>query len=185
MLLSFSHNFSKCLMLCSSHYTAQVFSTQFSTACVRAWIHLTVITQVARGARFRTNRQRVYGNLEARGIWKCRLGTRSHSGHSEVAEIDKKCVSTPVLSFTPAIGYDYTPSAHMMLSKLHLQHADLPSLTKLLRSPSLVLLSRLFPSVTLFLRMLLLLLLPPSFSHSLLTCSLSHHFHASQPSSPT
>lgn len=185
MLLSFSHNFSKCLMLCSSHYTAQVFSTQFSMACVRAWIHLIVITQVVRGAQFRTNRQQAYGNLEARGIWKCRLGTQSHSGHSEVAEIDKKRVSTPVLCFMPAIGYDYTPSAHIMLSKLHLQHTDLPSLTNLLRSPSLVLLSRLFPSVTLFLRMLLLLLPPPSFSHALLICSLSHHFHASQPSSPT
>lgn len=182
MLLSFSHNFSKCLMLCSSHYTAQVFSTQFSMACVRAWIHLMVITRGVRGAQFRTNRQQAYGNPEARGIWKCRLG---HSGHSEVAEIDKKCVSTPVLCSMPAVGYDYTPSAHAMLSKLHLQHTDLPSLTKLLCSPSPVLLSRLFPSVTLFLQTLLLLLLPPSFSHSLLICSLSHRCHASQPSSPT
>ena len=59
-------------MLCSSHYTAQVFSTQFSMACLRAWIHLMVITQVVRGAQLgqtgsrlmATWRHAAYGNAD-------------------------------------------------------------------------------------------------------------------------
>jgi len=118
-------------------------------------------------------------------MWKGRLGTQCHSMHAKVVELDKKCVSTPVSCFMLAIGYDYIPPTHIMISKLHwlcsaAYRPLIPDQTGILSLATIVLLSRLFLSVMLFPHMLLLLL-SPSFFCLLLICSLSHCFPASQP----
>lgn len=151
-------------MLCSSHYSSSSISTQFSTACLQAWIPLLVIIQVASGVAVKANFHQAHGSQQKCCIWKCRPGLQCHSRHFRGVEINKKCTNSPALLFRPAIGYNCMPPAHITTSKLHLLAAyssPVHDQIVILSLPTKVLLRRFcFP---LFLFTPMLLLLPPSF----------------------
>lgn len=115
MLLSFSCKFSKHQMLYGSlHSSSLSHSTQHGLS------ESLDSLSGRQGGSVRTNRQQAHGNLEECIIWKHQTGTQHRSRHSKVVERDKNCASAPVLCFMPAKGYDYFPSAHIVINKLHM-----------------------------------------------------------------
>lgn len=153
-------------MLCSSHYSSSSISTQFSTACLQAWIPLLVIIQVASGVAVKANFHQAHGSQQKCCIWKCRPGLQCHSRHFRGVEINKKCTNSPALLFRPAIGYNCMPPAHITTSRLHLLGLAAYSSSAhdqivILSLPIKVLLRRFCFPLSLFTPMLLLL--PPSF----------------------